>query len=169
MIPPDQELLVWYGNSHNTFLGIPGVPGLEEEQKKNKHGRQPHAPTRTMAHGTQGGGVCVCSAGKLLASGDLGPTPSSVKHMALPGLSRLMPPEPPPRSRHGWETVLILDKIDCLWADWVEGEAGCGIGARGQAVKTLAGIPVCCAVLGNGSVLGFPTSKRRMFVRQDDV
>ncbi|TFK02789.1 PR domain zinc finger protein 12 isoform X1 [Chrysemys picta bellii] len=37
MIPPDQELLVWYGNSHNTFLGIPGVPGLEEEQKKNKH------------------------------------------------------------------------------------------------------------------------------------
>ncbi|KAF5914796.1 hypothetical protein HPG69_008916, partial [Diceros bicornis minor] len=24
MIPPDQELLVWYGNSHNTFLGIPG-------------------------------------------------------------------------------------------------------------------------------------------------
>ncbi|XP_008579908.1 PREDICTED: PR domain zinc finger protein 12 [Galeopterus variegatus] len=39
MIPPDQELLVWYGNSHNTFLGIPGVPGLEEEQKKNKHGQ----------------------------------------------------------------------------------------------------------------------------------
>ncbi|KAJ1077576.1 hypothetical protein K5549_010903 [Capra hircus] len=39
MIPPDQELLVWYGNSHNTFLGIPGVPGLEEEQKKNKHDR----------------------------------------------------------------------------------------------------------------------------------
>lgn len=39
MIPPDQELLVWYGNSHNTFLGIPGVPGLEDEQKKNKHGR----------------------------------------------------------------------------------------------------------------------------------
>ncbi|KAL4825590.1 hypothetical protein H8958_005190 [Nasalis larvatus] len=38
MIPPDQELLVWYGNSHNTFLGIPGVPGLEEDQKKNKHG-----------------------------------------------------------------------------------------------------------------------------------
>ncbi|XP_073412029.1 PR domain zinc finger protein 12 [Dendrobates tinctorius] len=36
-IPPDQELLVWYSNSQNTFLGIPGVPGLEEEQKKNKH------------------------------------------------------------------------------------------------------------------------------------
>ncbi|KAA0716325.1 Complement C5 C3 and PZP-like alpha-2-macroglobulin domain-containing protein 4 [Triplophysa tibetana] len=33
-IPPDQELLVWYGNSHNTFLGIPGVPGIEEEQQK---------------------------------------------------------------------------------------------------------------------------------------
>ncbi|XP_015222541.1 PR domain zinc finger protein 12b isoform X1 [Lepisosteus oculatus] len=36
-IPPDQELLVWYGNSHNTFLGIPGVPGIEDEhQKKQK-------------------------------------------------------------------------------------------------------------------------------------
>ncbi|XP_061289832.1 PR domain zinc finger protein 12 isoform X2 [Bos javanicus] len=112
MIPPDQELLVWYGNSHNTFLGIPGVPGLEEEQKKNKHG-------------------------KLLASGDLGSIFSSVKHMTLPGLRRLMPLEPLPWSRHGWKTVLILDKIDCLGADWVEGEAGCGREARGQAVRTL--------------------------------
>nr|XP_057920076.1 PR domain zinc finger protein 12-like [Doryrhamphus excisus] len=33
-IPPDQELLVWYGNTHNTFLGIPGVPGTDEEQQK---------------------------------------------------------------------------------------------------------------------------------------
>ncbi|XP_061911305.1 PR domain zinc finger protein 12-like [Entelurus aequoreus] len=33
-IPPDQELLVWYGNTHNTFLGIPGVPGIDEEQQK---------------------------------------------------------------------------------------------------------------------------------------
>uniref|UniRef100_A0A3P9N4Y3 PR domain zinc finger protein 12 n=1 Tax=Poecilia reticulata TaxID=8081 RepID=A0A3P9N4Y3_POERE len=39
-IPPDQELLVWYGNSHNTFLGIPGIPGADEEQgKKTKTGR----------------------------------------------------------------------------------------------------------------------------------
>ncbi|XP_008336531.2 PR domain zinc finger protein 12-like, partial [Cynoglossus semilaevis] len=38
-IPPDQELLVWYGNTHNTFLGIPGVPGADEElQKKNRNG-----------------------------------------------------------------------------------------------------------------------------------
>uniref|UniRef100_A0A8C6WHX1 PR domain containing 12b n=1 Tax=Neogobius melanostomus TaxID=47308 RepID=A0A8C6WHX1_9GOBI len=37
-IPPDQELLVWYGNTHNTFLGIPGVPGIEEEhQKKSRN------------------------------------------------------------------------------------------------------------------------------------
>ncbi|XP_061773289.1 PR domain zinc finger protein 12-like [Nerophis ophidion] len=38
-IPPDQELLVWYGNSHNTFLGIPGIPGGDEEQpgKKSKN------------------------------------------------------------------------------------------------------------------------------------
>ncbi|XP_042613164.1 PR domain zinc finger protein 12-like [Cyprinus carpio] len=35
-IPPEQELLVWYGNSHNTFLGIPGVPGAEEEHQKKK-------------------------------------------------------------------------------------------------------------------------------------
>lgn len=39
-IPPDQELLVWYGNSHNTFLGIPGIPGGDEEQsKKMKSGK----------------------------------------------------------------------------------------------------------------------------------
>uniref|UniRef100_A0A3Q2P4I4 PR domain zinc finger protein 12 n=1 Tax=Fundulus heteroclitus TaxID=8078 RepID=A0A3Q2P4I4_FUNHE len=38
-IPPDQELLVWYGNSHNTFLGIPGIPGADEETgKKTKPG-----------------------------------------------------------------------------------------------------------------------------------
>ncbi|XP_077078911.1 PR domain zinc finger protein 12 [Siphateles boraxobius] len=36
-IPPDQELLVWYGNSHNTFLGIPGVPGTEEELQKKRN------------------------------------------------------------------------------------------------------------------------------------
>ncbi|XP_051523834.1 PR domain zinc finger protein 12-like [Myxocyprinus asiaticus] len=36
-IPPDQELLVWYGNSHNTFLGIPGVPGTEDEHQKKRN------------------------------------------------------------------------------------------------------------------------------------
>ncbi|XP_076020439.1 PR domain zinc finger protein 12 [Genypterus blacodes] len=41
-IPPDQELLVWYGNTHNTFLGIPGVPGIEEEQKKSRND-DPHS------------------------------------------------------------------------------------------------------------------------------
>nr|XP_061800784.1 PR domain zinc finger protein 12-like [Nerophis lumbriciformis] len=35
-IPPDQELLVWYGNTHNTFLGIPGVPGTDEEQQQQQ-------------------------------------------------------------------------------------------------------------------------------------
>lgn len=30
---------MWYGNSHNTFLGIPGVPGIEDDQqKKSKTG-----------------------------------------------------------------------------------------------------------------------------------
>ncbi|XP_062339971.1 PR domain zinc finger protein 12-like [Osmerus eperlanus] len=42
-IPPDQELLVWYGNSQNTFLGIPGVPGLEEEQQKKNRNEDSHS------------------------------------------------------------------------------------------------------------------------------
>ncbi|CAJ1070311.1 PR domain zinc finger protein 12-like [Xyrichtys novacula] len=41
-IPPDQELLVWYGNTHNTFLGIPGVPGLDEEQQKKSRNDDSH-------------------------------------------------------------------------------------------------------------------------------
>ncbi|XP_028827521.1 PR domain zinc finger protein 12 isoform X2 [Denticeps clupeoides] len=41
-IPPDQELLVWYGNSHNTFLGIPGVPGTDEEQQKKSRSDDTH-------------------------------------------------------------------------------------------------------------------------------
>ncbi|KAI1905041.1 hypothetical protein AGOR_G00011860 [Albula goreensis] len=42
-IPPDQELLVWYRNSHNTFLGIPGVPGAEEEQLKKTRNDDSHS------------------------------------------------------------------------------------------------------------------------------
>ncbi|KAE8285026.1 PR domain zinc finger protein 12 [Larimichthys crocea] len=42
-IPPDQELLVWYGNTHNTFLGIPGVPGTDEEQQKKSRNEEPHS------------------------------------------------------------------------------------------------------------------------------
>nr|XP_020506494.1 PR domain zinc finger protein 12 [Labrus bergylta] len=41
-IPPDQELLVWYGNTHNTFLGIPGVPGIDEEQQKKIRNEESH-------------------------------------------------------------------------------------------------------------------------------
>ncbi|XP_016379542.1 PR domain zinc finger protein 12-like [Sinocyclocheilus rhinocerous] len=41
-IPPDQELLVWYGSSHNTFLGIPGVPGTEDEQQKKRSADDSH-------------------------------------------------------------------------------------------------------------------------------
>ncbi|TNM92016.1 hypothetical protein fugu_019028 [Takifugu bimaculatus] len=46
-IPPDQELLVWYGNTHNTFLGIPGVPGTDEEQQK-----------KTDTHSSDGASSC---------------------------------------------------------------------------------------------------------------
>ncbi|XP_058473522.1 PR domain zinc finger protein 12-like [Solea solea] len=42
-IPPDQELLVWYGNTHNTFLGIPGVPGVDEEQQKKSRNDDSHS------------------------------------------------------------------------------------------------------------------------------
>ncbi|XP_034565783.1 PR domain zinc finger protein 12-like isoform X2 [Notolabrus celidotus] len=48
-IPPDQELLVWYGNTHNTFLGIPGVPGIDEEQQKK---------IRTESHSCEGPASC---------------------------------------------------------------------------------------------------------------
>ncbi|XP_049909891.1 PR domain zinc finger protein 12-like [Epinephelus moara] len=41
-IPPDQELLVWYGNTHNTFLGIPGVPGTDEEHIKKTRNDDSH-------------------------------------------------------------------------------------------------------------------------------
>ncbi|XP_017579783.1 PR domain zinc finger protein 12 isoform X1 [Pygocentrus nattereri] len=42
-IPPDQELLVWYGNSQNTFLGIPGVPGTEDEHLKKSRSDDSHS------------------------------------------------------------------------------------------------------------------------------
>ncbi|XP_056259785.1 PR domain zinc finger protein 12-like [Seriola aureovittata] len=42
-IPPDQELLVWYGNTHNTFLGIPGVPGIDEEHQKKSRNDDSHS------------------------------------------------------------------------------------------------------------------------------
>ncbi|XP_071322226.1 PR domain zinc finger protein 12-like [Trachinotus anak] len=42
-IPPDQELLVWYGNTHNTFLGIPGVPGTDEEHQKKIRNDDSHS------------------------------------------------------------------------------------------------------------------------------
>ncbi|XP_039471769.1 PR domain zinc finger protein 12 [Oreochromis aureus] len=42
-IPPDQELLVWYGNTQNTFLGIPGVPGTEEEHQKKGRNDDSHS------------------------------------------------------------------------------------------------------------------------------
>ncbi|XP_029108865.1 PR domain zinc finger protein 12 [Scleropages formosus] len=50
-IPPDQELLVWYGNSHNTFLGIPGVPsGEDEHHKKNKSCEETHVNESPALH-----------------------------------------------------------------------------------------------------------------------
>uniref|UniRef100_A0A8C9PZV6 SET domain-containing protein n=1 Tax=Spermophilus dauricus TaxID=99837 RepID=A0A8C9PZV6_SPEDA len=104
MIPPDQELLVWYGNSHNTFLGIPGVPGLEEEQKKNKHGRYSPQGHRDKTHQSippLGGRRGREPPGNLVQSHgiqQMGPTDP----MCLVFL------ECPPWSKCGWKTILLL-------------------------------------------------------------
>lgn len=141
MIPPDQELLVWYGNSHNTFLGIPGVPGLEEEQKKNKHGRYPHkghnvkGPMEPRERET----ACVCT------------TSSSIKPMGL-----LVQGGPCP-----WTTAIdgrhfcFLDTIDCLGSAWVGGTAGCGRRSKGPGSEQPGLSSVLLCHLGNGSELPF--------------
>lgn len=35
-IPPEQELLVWYGPSYVQFLGIPGIPPMIERPRRRK-------------------------------------------------------------------------------------------------------------------------------------
>ena len=35
-IPPDQELLVWYGGAYLMFLGIPGVPPVNDYRRKRR-------------------------------------------------------------------------------------------------------------------------------------
>ncbi|KAL4609408.1 hypothetical protein GN956_G23546 [Arapaima gigas] len=58
-IPPDQELLVWYSNSHNTFLGIPGVPSREDEHhKKNKSCDDAFSPDGSVSHTPPGASSC---------------------------------------------------------------------------------------------------------------
>ncbi len=49
-IPPEQELLVWYGVGQRTFLGIPGAPPNEEECKK-KHRDGKALPTFLAVQG----------------------------------------------------------------------------------------------------------------------
>ncbi|XP_072548843.1 PR domain zinc finger protein 12-like [Salminus brasiliensis] len=60
-IPPDQELLVWYGNSHNTFLGIPGVPGTEEEQQKKNRNDDLHSCESASPSSTSSSSSCSSS------------------------------------------------------------------------------------------------------------
>jgi hypothetical protein len=36
-IPPEQELLVWYGPSYVQFLGIPGIPPITERPRRRRH------------------------------------------------------------------------------------------------------------------------------------
>ncbi|XP_068594634.1 PR domain zinc finger protein 12b [Brachionichthys hirsutus] len=60
-IPPDQELLVWYGNSHNTFLGIPGIPGGDEEQSKNKKNDDFHSCEGSSSSSSSSSSSCSSS------------------------------------------------------------------------------------------------------------
>ncbi|XP_061672023.1 PR domain zinc finger protein 12-like isoform X3 [Syngnathoides biaculeatus] len=55
-IPPDQELLVWYGNSHNTFLGIPGIPGGDDEHAKKSKSDEFHSCDGTSSSVSVPGG-----------------------------------------------------------------------------------------------------------------
>ena len=36
-IPPEQELLVWYGPSYVQFLGIPGIPPITERPRRRRN------------------------------------------------------------------------------------------------------------------------------------
>ena len=36
-IPPEQELLVWYGPSYAQFLGIPGIPPIIERPRRRRN------------------------------------------------------------------------------------------------------------------------------------
>lgn len=36
-IPPDQELLVWYGGSYMQFLGIPGIPPVTDYRRRKRN------------------------------------------------------------------------------------------------------------------------------------
>ncbi|XP_029915394.1 PR domain zinc finger protein 12-like isoform X2 [Myripristis murdjan] len=67
-IPPDQELLVWYGNSHNTFLGIPGVPGGDEEQSKKTKTDDFHScdgSSSSSASSSSSSAAALASAGRM--------------------------------------------------------------------------------------------------------
>ncbi|XP_070531713.1 PR domain zinc finger protein 12-like [Ptychodera flava] len=46
-IPPDQELLVYYGSCYNMFMGIPGVPSNTEENKLTKHKTDDYRPNES--------------------------------------------------------------------------------------------------------------------------
>ncbi|XP_074546773.1 PR domain zinc finger protein 12-like [Halichoeres trimaculatus] len=64
-IPPDQELLVWYGNTHNTFLGIPGVPGVDEEQQKKLRSDDSHSCDGPPSCSPSSSSVATITAGRM--------------------------------------------------------------------------------------------------------
>ncbi|XP_077987147.1 PR domain zinc finger protein 12-like [Glandiceps talaboti] len=44
-IPPDQELLVYYGSCYSMFMGIPGIPSNQEDQKLKKTRPEEYRPS----------------------------------------------------------------------------------------------------------------------------
>ncbi|XP_034727963.1 PR domain zinc finger protein 12b [Etheostoma cragini] len=83
-IPPDQELLVWYGNSHNTFLGIPGIPGGDEEQSKKTKTDEFHT-----CEGSSSSSSSSCSSSSSSSSSSLGRMRCVICHRGFNSRSNL--------------------------------------------------------------------------------
>lgn len=44
-VPPDQELLVWYGGTYMQFLGIPGIPPVNDYTRRRRKSQAELSPT----------------------------------------------------------------------------------------------------------------------------
>mgnify|MGYP000223526770 CR=1 FL=1 len=52
-IPPDQELLVWYGGTYVQFLGIPGIAPVNDFVRRKRRGpeEEEEEPEPSQLHG----------------------------------------------------------------------------------------------------------------------
>ncbi|XP_020906744.1 PR domain zinc finger protein 12 isoform X2 [Exaiptasia diaphana] len=44
-VPPDQELLVWYGGTYMQFLGVPGIPPVNDYSRRRRKGQPGELPS----------------------------------------------------------------------------------------------------------------------------